>query len=204
MKKKWLIIGLGNPGGNYSHTRHNAGFLILDEIAKNLNISFCNEKFSGVFAKYETENEECYFGKPLTYMNRSGLFVKNFIKKYNIPMHNVIVLHDDIAFPVGVSKIKLGGSSGGHKGINSIIEECSSQDFIRVRIGVGENSSYKIIDWVVSCFDQKEEQQILSQSDKIQEAISLIISNQLTKAMNEFNSKKNNTNKSAESKFNCT
>ena len=189
MNDKWLIVGLGNPGNEYMNTRHNAGFIVLDEILKFLKCDHRNNKYNGLIYEASVNNVKCIFLKPQTYMNNSGICVYNVAKYYKIPLDRIIVLNDDTNFKVGKIKIKQNGSAGGHKGINSIIETFNTDKFVRIKIGVNDkpNKFIDLKDWVVSSFSKNEIEEIKHCSDAILNIIELILDNNIQKAMNKFN-----------------
>jgi len=135
-----LLVGLGNPGPKYEYTRHNAGFWLLDELAREANTAWdnaVNEKFQAVVGKGNLEGESCVFLKPMTFMNLSGRSVQKVAQFYKIEASNWIVLHDDIDLAQAVVKARVGGGHGGHNGIRSIIEVTGRDDFKRIKLGVG-------------------------------------------------------------------
>ncbi len=154
------MVGLGNPGPQYELTRHNAGFLILDQIADQNNISFSHQGAFGDFAKGQLLNQECYFQKPQTYINRSGLQVSALARYFKIPIEQIIVIHDDLDMESCKVKTRLGGGGhGGHNGIRSITQELGSSEFHRIKIGIGrppEKWSSNVSDWVLSQLSQEE------------------------------------------------
>lgn len=186
---KWLIVGLGNIGNEYFYTRHNTGFIIIDEILNYLNVTAAKQKFNGLIYETSLNNSHCLFVKPQTYMNNSGACVYDVVKYYNIPLSRIIVLADDINFKVGKIKIKQNGSAGGHKGINSIIEALNSEQFIRIKIGVNNkpNKSIDLKDWVVSKFSKCEVETIKSCFIAVLDIIKLTIDNDIQKAMSLYN-----------------
>ena len=133
-----LIIGLGNPGKKYENTRHNIGFMAIDYFAKNNNFQF-KSKNNGLFAEQIINNEKVILLKPQTYMNLSGECVLYFVNYYNIKLEDIIVIYDDVDFELGTFKIKRNGSSGGHNGINNIIQLLHTEDIQRIRIGISKN-----------------------------------------------------------------
>lgn len=189
MTDKWLIVGLGNPGKDYHDTRHNAGFIVIDEILNSLKCTNKKTKFNGLIYEVSINNSQCLFLKPQTYMNNSGECVYSIAKYYNIPLNRIIILNDDTNFNVGKIKIKQNGSSGGHKGINSIIESFNTDKFIRIKIGVNDrpNKLIDLKDWVVSKFSKYELEQIKHCSNAILNIIELILNNEIQKAMNKYN-----------------
>ena len=189
MNEKWLIVGLGNPGNDYLYTRHNAGFIVVDEILKVLKYTHKINKYDGLIYETIINDVECIFLKPQTYMNNSGMCVYNVAQYYKIPLNRIIVLTDDVNFKIGKIKIKQNGSSGGHKGINSIIETFNTNNFTRIKIGVnGKPNDYlDLKDWVVSKFAQNEIDDIKICSKEILNIIQLILENNIQKAMNRYN-----------------
>lgn len=189
MNEKWLIVGLGNPGNDYLYTRHNAGFIVVDEILKVLKYTHKINKYDGLIYETIINDVECVFLKPQTYMNNSGMCVYNVAQYYKIPLSRIIVLTDDVNFKIGKIKIKQNGSSGGHKGINSIIETFNTNNFTRIKIGVNAkpNDYIDLKDWVVSKFAQNEIDDIKICSKEILNIIQLILENNIQKAMNIYN-----------------
>ena len=150
-----LIVGLGNPGLEYKSTRHNIGFHFLDLYANKLNISF-KEKFKGMYAKTKINDEDIILLKPLTFMNLSGECVIKFVNYFKIKIEDILVIHDDLDLEVGKIKLKANGSSGGHNGIKSIISNLNSEEFKRLKIGIGNNKLYDTKDYVLGSFSSYE------------------------------------------------
>ena len=145
-----LIIGLGNPGPRYETTRHNAGFLVLDELARRYGIGWSGQKFKGVFGSGTILGNRCLLLKPLTFMNLSGRSVQQAKSFYKLSCESLIVLHDDVDVPEGVVKAKVGGGDGGHNGIKSIKQETGCQNFHRLKLGVGRPEGRgDVSDWVL-------------------------------------------------------
>lgn len=153
-----LIVGLGNPGLLYAGTRHNIGFSVVKTIARQAGASFRNKaQLRAGLAKIKSENQDVMLALPSTYMNVSGMAVKAVSREYAIPRQNILVVCDDLDLAFGRLKLKTSGSSGGHKGIASIIEALGTQDFARLRIGIGRPQGYKQPrDYVLSAFNKKE------------------------------------------------
>ena len=149
----YLVAGLGNPGEKYSKTRHNVGFLVIDEITKNLQTTnINNQNFQAIVKKAS----QCIFAKPQTFMNLSGESILSIVEYYNIPNENIIIVHDDIDLPFGTVKFKLGGGHGGHNGLRST-DSHIGKDYIRVRVGVGKPEDKKdVADFVLSNFSLVE------------------------------------------------
>ena len=161
-KIKYIIAGLGNPGEKYAFTRHNAGFLALDYISKKYNFKINNVKFKSLCG---ISKSGALFMKPQTYMNNSGEAVSEAARFYKIPPENILVISDDISLPVGKVRVKKGGSDGGQKGLKSIIGHLSTDEFPRIKIGIGDkpHPDYELADWVLSKFS-KEDEKIISES----------------------------------------
>ena len=155
----WLIVGLGNPGKQYDKTRHNCGFRALDMLAQKLGCKVDKGKFQGLYGQTVYDGQKLFLLKPQTFMNLSGRSVLHLSAYYNIPPQRIIVLFDDISLPPGRLRIRSDGSAGGHNGIKSIIQELGSQDFPRVKIGVGAkpHPDQDLADWVLSNFSASEE-----------------------------------------------
>ena len=154
-----LLVGLGNPGPKYETTRHNAGFLVLDEIASDFRISVDTQKFQGFMGRGRVLGEDCILLKPQTFMNLSGRSVGPLAGFFKIPEENVIVLHDDIDVPKGKVKAKVGGGHGGHNGIRSLIKDWGAKNFHRLKLGVGrpqQLSDGQVHDWVLGKFTDAE------------------------------------------------
>ena len=152
-----LLVGLGNPGAKYAHTRHNAGFMAVDMACRMINAEFDREVCSSLVAEVVADGEKFLFAKPLTYMNLSGTAVKALMKKFSLRAEDLTVIHDDIDVAFGKIKEKVGGGSGGHNGIASIAENLQTPDFHRVRIGVGRPSAgMDAAEYVLSPFEKAE------------------------------------------------
>lgn len=154
-----LVVGLGNIGKEYENTYHNAGFITIDAVAKELNVKFNNRSCDADWGETNINGEKIMLAKPRTYMNLSGKSVNSFMKKYNIDITNVIVIVDDIDQEVGNIRIRKTGSAGTHNGLKSIIAETGSKDFLRVRVGIGkQNGNQDLKDFVLSKIKMTEEQ----------------------------------------------
>ena len=155
---EYLIVGLGNPGKKYDNTRHNIGFSAMDSLSKSLGVTVNRAKFSALSCLCTVKGKKVLLLSPQTYMNLSGQAVKAAAEFYKIPPQRIIVIYDDISLPVGRMRIRGTGSAGGHNGIKSIIASLGTQDFPRVKIGVGEKPTpeYDLADWVLSRFSSQE------------------------------------------------
>ena len=182
----WLLVGLGNPGIRYARTRHNIGFMVLDRLAESLGLSFrekteyraCNGSISG---------HKVVLMEPLTFMNRSGSAVRKVFSKYTVLPENIIVIQDDLDLASGRLKISKRGSAGGHKGVESVIQNLGTQAFIRVRIGIGRDPLIATEDYVLSRFRKDEIPRVKEVVSRAVEAISCIITEGPDRAMNKFN-----------------
>lgn len=186
----WLIAGLGNPEPKYEITRHNAGFLAIDRIADNANVSIKKMKFHALIGEAELGGERCLLLKPLTYMNKSGEAIAEAMRYYQIPPERVLILFDDISLDPGKLRIRQKGSAGGHNGIKSIIEMTKSSDFPRIKIGVGKkpHPDYDLADWVLSKF-KKDELPLMDEAfTNAADAAVMIVSGSIDRAMNRYNS----------------
>ncbi len=163
-----LVVGLGNPGQKYTKTRHNAGFLLLDEVANSFDVEFSVQpKFFGQLAELTLDNNKIFLLKPTTFMNRSGQSVSAIMKYYKINSNEILILHDELDFEVGVLKFKCGGGHGGHNGLRDIIASLSVKDFIRLRIGIDRPVAGKeVADYVLSDFSKKDFMSISSAFDE--------------------------------------
>ncbi len=187
-----LIVGLGNPGKGYSHNRHNTGFICLNYIAKQHGISFDKKQANARTGSGQIDTIPVILARPQTFMNSSGRAVSRLVKKFNIDLDDLIVIHDDLDLPLGRIRIRKGGSSGGHKGIDSIINELGSRDFIRVRVGIDrpdndEADEADIIDYVLGDFTPEEERLMSQTIPIVSEAIVCLLTEGLTRATNKYN-----------------
>ena len=187
--ESWLIVGLGNPGKDYAHTRHNAGFRCLDILADNLGCKEDKLKFQGLYGQVNYNGRKIFLLKPQTYMNLSGRSVLQLSAYFNIPPARIIVLFDDISLEPGRLRIRPDGSAGGHNGIKSIIQELGSQAFPRVKIGVGGKAhpDQDLADHVLSGFSASEEKALAVSLKNGADAALAIIDKGVPEAANRFN-----------------
>lgn len=190
--KMYIIAGLGNPGREYAHTRHNAGYDTLDILADKNNISVDTAKFRGIMGKGIINGQKVILLKPLTYMNLSGESIREAADYYKIdPETELIVIYDDIYLDPGNIRIRKQGSAGGHNGMKSIISHLGTEGFARVRIGVGEKpKSYDLKDYVLGHFSQGEAEAMQEGMIHGVNAIEMILAGNIDGAMNEFNKKR--------------
>jgi PTH1 family peptidyl-tRNA hydrolase len=187
-----LIVGLGNPGRAYASNRHNIGFICLNHFARTHSIKFDQKRGLARTGRGKVVGNEVVLAKPQTYVNQSGQSVSRLVNKFNISLGDLIVIHDDLDLPLARIRLSYASSSGGHKGINSIIKELGSQDFTRLRIGIGrpdkaEASEDDIIAYVLSDFTSEEKEVITQIIPRVSEAILCLLTEGLTAAMNKFN-----------------
>ncbi len=188
-KQSWLIVGLGNPGREYERTRHNTGFRAIDLLAQTLGCKIDKAKFQGLYGQTVYNGTKLFLLKPQTYMNLSGRAVLQLSAYYSIPPERIIVLFDDISLEPGRLRVRGDGSAGGHNGIKSIIAELGSQNFPRVKIGVGAkpNPEFDLAAWVLSTFSAKEEKDLSFALKNVGQAALLIIDQGVPQAANQFN-----------------
>lgn len=182
----FLIVGLGNIGKQYEHTRHNVGFDIIDLIGDRYNIPINREKFKGMYGEGNINGEKIILLKPSTYMNLSGESVREVASFYKIKNENIIVVYDDISLDVGRLRIRSQGSAGGHNGIKNIIANLGTDIFPRVKVGVGQPRG-ELVSHVLGKFS-KEDSERLKEVFKVSiDAVENVISSGITEAMNKFN-----------------
>ncbi len=191
-----LIVGLGNPGRGYANNRHNVGFICLNHFARMQGIRFDKKQGQARIGVGEVAGSKVVVARPQTYMNLSGQSVSRLVKKFNINLDNLLVIHDDLDLSLGKIRIRQGGGSGGHKGVDSIITCLGSQDFLRLRVGIGrpvitpgstEISEADITAYVLSDFTAGEKQTIARVIPRVSEAILCLVTEGLMAAMNRYN-----------------
>ena len=191
LSETWLIVGLGNPGKDYERTRHNCGFRAVDLLADKLGCKIDKGKFQGLYGQAMYEGKKLMLLKPQTYMNLSGRSVLQLSAYFSIPPQRIIVLFDDISLPPGRLRIRADGSAGGHNGIKSIIAELGSQEFPRVKIGVGGKAhpEQDLADHVLSGFSAQEEKALAVSLKNAADAALAIIDHGVPEAANRYNGK---------------
>lgn len=187
---EWLIVGLGNPGKDYANTRHNAGFITLDLLAKQLGVSVNKSKYKALIAEATISDKRVLLMLPQTFMNLSGEAVSAAASFYKIPPERILVFSDDVSLDVGKIRVRRKGSHGGQNGLKNITEHLSSSDFPRVKIGVGKkpHPDYDLAAWVLSNFTSDERKQIDDSAMRATDACRLIVAGKIEEAMNRFNS----------------
>jgi len=184
-----LIVGLGNPGPQYTWTRHNAGFMVLDRLARQINVSVTKKAFSGLSGDGEWRGNRVYLLKPQTFMNLSGRSVAEALRFYKVSLSDLIVIHDDLDLPFGTIKLKEGGGHGGHNGLRSLGQELGSPAYLRVRVGIGRPERGDVVNYVLQNFSKGEMDALPAVLDGTLDALELLVTEGLPKAMSLFNGK---------------
>ena len=186
---RWLVVCLGNPGPRYEGTRHNAGFMAADALAKKLNVRIDRARFKALTGRCEIGGESVLLMKPQTYMNLSGEAAAQAAAFYKIPPERVLVVSDETALPIGALRVRTKGSAGGHNGLKSLIACLGTENFPRIRLGVGAppHPDYDMADWVLSAFKNQDAEQMAASADRAAEAVICYISEGPERAMNRFN-----------------
>lgn len=186
---EWLVVGLGNPGPKYEWTRHNVGFLVVDELAERASIPVQKLKYKALTNTTVIGGQSVLLMKPTTYMNLSGESVGQAARFYKIPPERVLVIYDDVSLPVGKLRVRPTGSAGGHNGIKNIIAHLGTQEFPRIKIGTGAPSGggAEMIDWVIGVPSQAERKILVESFETAIKAAEDIIENGCQKAMNDYN-----------------
>lgn len=186
---EYIVVGLGNPGRQYEGTRHNAGFISLDYIAQELGVKINKIKFKSTVGEARISGKRCLLMKPSTYMNLSGQAVTEAMNFYKIPPQRVVILSDDISLDVGKIRIRRKGSDGGQNGLKNIIYLSGSDEFPRVKVGIGKkpHPDYDLKDWVLSRFSEQDKKLISERLPDIKGAVECIVAGDIDKAMNLYN-----------------
>lgn len=184
-----IIIGLGNPGKKYENTRHNAGFMVMDALANLCDLSFDQDKFSASFAKGKVHGEDVILMKPTTYMNNSGLALRQVLDFYKESSEDVLIIYDDIDLPVGKIRLRQKGSAGGHNGIKSVIQSMGTSTFDRIRVGTSRDPQIPIIQWVLTNFKQEEKKDLNQAIEAAAHAAYYAIDHSFSQTMNQYNQK---------------
>ncbi|MDW8245290.1 MAG: aminoacyl-tRNA hydrolase [Sandaracinaceae bacterium] len=183
----WLIAGLGNPGHEYARTRHNVGFMVLEELARRWNALPWKERFLGLSAHALVQGKEVLLLQPHTYMNRSGESIQRAMAQFKISRGELLVIHDEIDLPLGTIRIKVGGGANGHNGLRSIIALCGGADFVRIRLGIGRPPSGSVEAWVLGKFQESELAHLHNMLDLAAQAAESVLLEGPEKAQNRFN-----------------
>jgi peptidyl-tRNA hydrolase, PTH1 family len=183
-----MIVGLGNPGPQYRYTRHNVGFRAVDCVAEQLDAEFSQEKYGGLVARARCGPEEVWLIKPLTYMNESGSCVARGVRYKNVDLGNLLVVADDVNLPLGKLRFRTEGSAGGHNGLKSIMQHLGTEEFPRLRIGVGQSKPGDVLrDHVLSAFLPEERPDAEAMVARAADAVRCFLTEGMAKAMNAFN-----------------
>ncbi len=184
----WIIVGLGNPGGRYENTRHNAGFICIEHLAEKHRIKINTLMFDAKVGRGMIGNSDCLLMMPQTFMNLSGNAVQKAAKRYGVPPERILVLSDDISFNVGSLRIRKNGSAGGQKGVNNIITMLGTQEFPRIKIGAGKRpEDTETVDWVLSKFTFNELKILAEVKESAANAVDEIINGNFELAMSRYN-----------------
>ena len=187
---EFIVAGLGNPGNKYEATRHNTGFVFIDMLADKYSLRVNKIKFKAVTAIAEIAGRKCLVMKPQTFMNESGQSIREAASFYKIPPENIIIIFDDVSLDCGKMRIRRKGTDGGHNGIKSIIYHLRSDNFPRIKLGVGKkpHPDYDLADWVLSDFSKDEAALMRKAAGEALEALELMINDKIDDAMSKFNS----------------
>lgn len=184
----YLIVGLGNPENEYSNTRHNMGFQTINKLAKQYEIKITKNKFKGLYGNGRIGEQKVILLKPQTYMNLSGENIKQMLQFYKIEMEKLIVIYDDMDIQPGMIKIRKAGGAGTHNGMKSVVTELNTQNFKRIRVGIGMPEEKKdLIEYVIGAIPDQDKEKLEQGTDLAKEAIIEIIKSGIDKAMNKFN-----------------
>lgn len=183
----FVAVGLGNPGKKYTHTRHNVGFMTIDRLAKDLPEGRERQRFQSIVLETSLDHHRLILAKPLTYMNNSGSAVAQIQQWYKVPLDRLLIIHDDLDLPFGRIRLRPEGGAGGHNGLSSIIESLGSQEFPRLRIGIGRPTSGTTINYVLQPFDRAQREQLPELLDLSTAAVRAWITCGISEAMNEYN-----------------
>lgn len=182
----YLIAGLGNPGAKYRYTRHNVGFVAVDYLGLRFGIKINKIKFKSIYGEGQVGGEKVLLAKPQTFMNNSGEAIGEIVRYYKIPVQNIIIIYDDIALDVGRLRVRPSGSAGGHNGMKSIIYHLESDNFPRVRIGIGKQRE-DLIDHVLGTFPKEDGIMVTKCVKDVDKIVETIIKDGVESAMNKFN-----------------
>ncbi len=182
-----IIVGLGNPTKEYENTRHNVGFMVIDELMNKWSTPSMKQQFKGEVVKVKRNGEDIILLKPLTYMNLSGESLIQVMNFYKVPVEDVLVIYDDLDIPTGKLRLRQSGSAGGHNGIKSIIQHVQTQNFQRLRVGIDRDSRIPVVNYVLGKFTKEEKPLIDEGILQATQAIDVFIDKGFTAAMNQFN-----------------
>lgn len=182
-----LFVGLGNPGSKYANTRHNAGFMVIDQFCQQQHLSLTQEKFQALYVKTKIQGVDVLIAKPLTFMNESGKAVQALAHFYQIEVQDIIVVHDDMDLPMGKVRLRPQGSSGGQKGMASVINCLHTQEIKRIRMGVGHAEKGQVVDYVLGKFPKEEQALFAEACLRAATALEFSLTHSFMETMNHFN-----------------
>jgi PTH1 family peptidyl-tRNA hydrolase len=186
----WAVVGLGNPGRRYSGTRHNVGFTFIKKTAREWKVKLRKKIFFSKAGEVKRKEEKILLALPQTYMNKSGLTVKKIMEGRDIKSEHLVVVYDDLDIPLGEIRIRKRGGPGTHKGMSSIVKEIRTEEFPRIRVGLGPlPGGENAVNYVLSSFDKAEESRLEQGLRKAREALEMILSGEVERAMNTYNHK---------------
>lgn len=184
-----LIVGLGNPGKEYENTRHNSGFCVMDAIAEDLHESITTKKFKALTCVTRINGEQVLLMKPQTYMNNSGEAVIEAVKFYHIEPKDILVIYDDLDLPVGKIRLREKGSAGGQNGMKSIINHLHTQEFNRIRVGIGKDARVPVVDWVLGKVRKEDQEEYRKAIEEARDAAMYSMNHSFIDTMSKFNRK---------------
>lgn len=186
--RPYLIVGLGNPGPEYHHNRHNVGFMVLDRLVEELGVSFSKMKMEAFFTRARYKGQRVILAKPQTYMNQSGRAVRSLLRFYKIPLERLLVVYDDVDLPLDSLRLRPNGSAGGQKGVKSVIEKLGTKEFARLRVGVGRPPGRMTVSsYVLKVFSSKERDVLpFILGDAVQAVLTFIVEG-IHQAMTQYN-----------------
>lgn len=183
----YLIVGLGNPEKDYSNTRHNMGFDVINRISEKYNIDVNKSKFKGLYGTGIINGEKVMLLKPQTFMNLSGESVKEVVDYYKVDLEKVLIIYDDMDLEPGTIRIRKSGGPGTHNGMKSVVHYLNSQNFPRIRVGIGKPEDDNFMEYVIGAISEEDKKCLINGIDKAFEATVVILENNIDFAMNKFN-----------------
>lgn len=184
-----LIVGLGNPGKEYEKTRHNAGFMVLDQLASNLNVKIDQKKFKGLYTQVFIQGEKAILLKPQTFMNNSGESVRACVDFFQIDDEDILIVYDDLDLPVGKLRLREQGSAGGQKGVKSIIKHIGTQNLKRIRVGIGKDERIPTVDYVLGKVSKVDAEDFAKAIEEAAKAAEASVNKEFNQVMAAFNKK---------------
>lgn len=185
-----MVVGLGNPGAEYADSRHNVGFLVVEELADRIGAAITRRRHHSLFSRAIMHGEKIVLVKPLTLMNESGQAVSGWRQALGLEPSRIIVVHDDLDLPTSRLRIKAGGGHGGHKGVRSIAEALDSADFLRVKVGIGRpHPGHDPVGYVLGSFGDVERKEVGKAAEQAADAVETVVRDGLREAMNRFNAR---------------